>query len=417
MPATVVLIATIAVGLGCRRGAVRDQRVVVADMTLAQRAERTVEGRAVWVTRWDYTTADDIRRIVKNAARAHFNMIFFQVRGNATAFYRSSLEPWAWELTSTGPLTTGRDPGFDPLAVAIESAHRRKIELHVWMNVFPGWRGQKYPPPEAGQVWTEHPDWFMVDRSGNKMIARDHDVDPSVGTFYSFLNPAVPAVQDHTVAVFREVAENYDVDGIHLDYCRYPHEVGDYSYDPVSLRRFREETGATPESAPELWVQWRGRQVSNVVHRIARECREAASHLMLTVAVGRDPFGARERMMQPVLEWMAAGDVDAAVPMIYKRSDADVAQSVTTYVGNGSGRLVFAGLMVAGDPLKLFQQIGVARITGANGISVFAYSDLFPEHKASPIAKALRNGPFERRARVPLPPTRSREALATMFDE
>jgi uncharacterized lipoprotein YddW (UPF0748 family) len=401
--------------IGCARLPVRSQRVVYDKQSARDRALRAVEGRAVWVTRWDYKTADDVRRIVDNCARAGFNMIMFQVRGNATAFYRSSIEPWAWELTSSGPATTGRDPGYDPLALAIERAHRRGVELHAYMNVFPAWMSQKYPPPEVGQLWTKHPEWFVADRQGQKMIPWDRDLSPQKRDYYSFLNPAHPEVKDYVVSVFREVAERYDVDGIHLDYCRYP-DIGDYSYDPVSLRRFREETGKTPDETPDLWTQWRGRQISEVVRRIHDECRKIKPDLMISASVFRDPIRTRDRLMQRSLEWMAAGKIEAAFPMIYTPDNAVVAQSVTEYVGNGSGRLVFAGLKVPGkdprvptdqnitaDPGGLIEQIGVARMAGAQGVSLFSYGVLFPKHKPNKMAKALRAGPFGKRARVPLP--------------
>jgi len=403
--ATLAAALFLCLAASCIRAPVRDKRIVYAEQKMRQRAARAVEGRAVWVTRWDYKTPEDIKRIIKNCASLHCNIVFFQVRGNATVFYRSKLEPWAWELTSTGPATTGRDPGFDPLALAVEEAHRHGLELHAYMNVFPGWRGQKYPPPEAGQLWTRHPEWFMVDRRGRKMIPRDHEVDPRVKTFYSFLNPANPDVQDHVVAVFREVAEHYDVDGIHLDYVRYPGEIGDFSYDPVSLRRFREETGKTPDEAPELWRRWRGDQVSRVVARIYDECKKVSPDLLISAAVGPDPIRARDVMMQRAFDWLAAGKLDAAVPMIYTTERAVVARSVSEYVSNARGRLVFAGLMVGSDAKSLVEQISAARMSGAHGIALFSYSLLFPHHKPNKTARALRAVPFRQRARVPLPPT------------
>jgi len=416
-----LVVAALIVAVGCARAPVRDRRIVFDEQSMADRALHTVEGRAVWVTRWDYKTPDDVRRIVDNCAKTGFNMILFQVRGNATAFYRSSIEPWAWELTSTGPATTGHDPGFDPLALAIERAHRHGVELHAYMNVFPGWMSQKYSPPEVGQVWTQHPEWFVVDREGRKMIPWDRDLSPQKRDYYSFLNPALPEVKDYTVSVFREVAERYDVDGIHLDYCRYP-DIGDYSYDPVSLRRFREETGKTPEETSELWTQWRGRQVSEVVRRICDECKKVKPDLLISASVFRDPIRTRDRLMQRSLEWMAAGKIDAAFPMIYTPDNAEVARNVTDYVNNGSGRLVIAGLKAPGndprvltdppsakdkrspnDPRILIEQIEMARQVGAHGISLFSYSVLFPKHKPTEMAKALRAGPFSHAARVPLP--------------
>src|SRR5687767_13170041 len=84
------------------------------------RAERASsrDERALWITRFDYKTREDVVRAIENAKAAGFDTVLFQVRGNATAFYRSQLEPWAAELG-------GADPGFDPLEVAIEAAHER----------------------------------------------------------------------------------------------------------------------------------------------------------------------------------------------------------------------------------------------------------------------------------------------------
>ncbi|MBM3335396.1 family 10 glycosylhydrolase [Candidatus Sumerlaeota bacterium] len=405
--------------VACARGPqppVRSQRVVYGEQSARDRAMRTVEGRAIWVPRWSYRTPEDVRLIVDNCARVGFNIVFFQVRGNATAFYRSAIEPWAWELTSSGTATTGRDPGFDPLAVAIEQANLRRVELHAYMNVFPGWMGETPPPPEAGQLWTRHPEWFMVGRDGQKMAPRVSGTGGSVRQWYSFLNPARPDVQDYVVSVFREVAERYDVDGIHLDYVRYPSEVGDFSYDETSLRRFREETGKTPDDAPDLWVRWRGKQVSEVVRRIYDECKKAKSHLVISASVGRDPNTAREKLMQPALEWMAAGKLDVACPMIYTSEAEVVARCVTEYVSRSSGRLVLAGLMAPGRnrqaptkraasirAVQLIEQIRIAQLAGAEGISVFSYGALFPDHKPNEVAKALTERPFRNKARVPLP--------------
>jgi uncharacterized lipoprotein YddW (UPF0748 family) len=67
--------------------------------------------RALWITRFDYTTPEDVSAIVSNAAEAGFTDLFFQIRGNATAYYRSALEPWAFELSGGKVELLGQDPG------------------------------------------------------------------------------------------------------------------------------------------------------------------------------------------------------------------------------------------------------------------------------------------------------------------
>ena len=105
-------------------------------------AEELVEGRAIWVTRFDYKSPEDVEKIIKNCKDYNFNQVLLQVRGNGTVYYKSEIEPWAYELTSDSPVTTGKDPGWDPLKNACELAHKLGLQLHVYMNVFPAWRSQ-----------------------------------------------------------------------------------------------------------------------------------------------------------------------------------------------------------------------------------------------------------------------------------
>ena len=122
--------------------------------------------RAMWVTRWDYRAADDVRKVVENCASLDMNTIIFQVRGNGTVLYPSNIEPWAEEFDHN-------DPGFDPLALAIDEAHRRHIELHAWVNVMPAWRGEE-PPKDRRHLFHTHPERFLVDQQGNRQPLTDH---------------------------------------------------------------------------------------------------------------------------------------------------------------------------------------------------------------------------------------------------
>ncbi len=366
-------------------------------------AEELVEGRAIWVTRFDYKSPEDVEKIIKNCKEYNFNQILLQVRGNGTVFYKSDIEPWAFELTSDSPATTGKDPGWDPLKNACELAHKMGLQLHVYMNVFPAWRSQKYPPKEAKQLWTEHPDWFMAGKNGNKMIPRDHDVDPSVGTWYSFISPGIPEVKDYVVKVFLEVIKDYDIDGVHLDYIRYPSEVGDYSYDPISLKRFREVYGKSPQELPHQWAFWRGQQVSDVVRRIYWQGNAIKPNLILSAAVGRNYEHAKNDLYQRSQEWLEEGILDIAMPMIYTTS-VDVLKTCTEdYVKHSSGRYVYPGIGVFRIQSKegVAEQVKAARELKADGTVMFAYSSLFPDHKANDIAEMLKKDLFPTPAAPP----------------
>ena len=127
--------------------------LLVACLNLSALAgSETRDIRAIWITRFDYLTADDVRAAITNSLDAGFDRIMFQVRGNATAFYPSPYEPWAEQLG-------WQDPGFDPLALALELTHARGAELHAWINVVPAWWGTR-PPENEQHLFHTRPEWL-----------------------------------------------------------------------------------------------------------------------------------------------------------------------------------------------------------------------------------------------------------------
>jgi len=262
--------------------------------------------RAIWVTRWDYRTAEDVDDVLENAAEAGFDTVLWQVRGNATAFYRSRLEPWAAELG-------GEDPGFDPLARAIAGAHERGLALHAWFNVVPAWWGPT-APEDPNHVVNAHPDWLWYDVEG-----RRQDYSPN---FYVSLNPCLPEVRGYVELVVRDLLRQYDVDGLHLDYIRFPNEPPaskpgqDFPRDRRTLELFEAETGLAPDDDAEAWDRWRAGCVTELVRRIrvARDDERSDAHL--SAAVGSDPERALEHH-QDWREWVDEGLLDLVFPMNY----------------------------------------------------------------------------------------------------
>ncbi|MFI3239695.1 MAG: family 10 glycosylhydrolase [Bacteroidales bacterium] len=123
----------------------------------------------------------------------NFNTVYFQVRSMCDAFYKSSYEPWSSYLTGT----RGSDPGWDPLEFAVEECHKRGMECHAWVNPY------RY---SSGSVWTTEQDQALED-SGILM---------TYGT-YTILNPGKEESRERIVNVCRELATNYEIDGIIFD--------------------------------------------------------------------------------------------------------------------------------------------------------------------------------------------------------
>lgn len=332
-------------------------------------ARRDSTIRAIWVTRWDYKSPADIQTIMENCRSAGFNTVLFQVRGNGTAFYRSKIEPWADELG-------GRDPGFDPLAVACREAHRRDLSLHAWVNVIPGWRGDK-PPANRRQLYHAHPDWFWRDARGRRQ---------PLG-WYNSLNPCYPEVRDYLVSVMHEIVSRYPIDGLHLDYIRFPNEwnesyprgarVPDYPRDPRTLAYFRQATGKTPDAAPATWNQWRTEQVTRVVRDIRAMMRRVKPAAKLSAAVGPIPKEARRNHFQDVRAWLAAGFFDAVYPMNYAADMRTFTKRLSEWAGRRPRIPVVTGIMFdKRDGAIVVEQVRRAR-RSTKHFSAFAYNSLF----------------------------------------
>ena len=280
--------------------------------------EASASQRALWVTRWDYKSPEDVRQIMNRAKEFGASDVLFQVRGEATVFYPSRIEPWAWELTGDDADSLGKDPEWDPLAVALEEAKRVQVGLHAWVNVFPGWRGLNPVPAKVDQVWVRHRSWFMLDQG--KRLMR-----PSA-QFYAFLSPGNPEVRQHLTAVIRELAENYpNLQGIHLDYVRYPahEETGrfrDFSYDDASVKAFRNRYQKEPKFDRPEWMQFKCEQVAETIRMFRQAIRSASPTMQLSGTFVAYMQKATSETGQDPRIWLSEGLVDWVVPMAYKRS-------------------------------------------------------------------------------------------------
>ena len=335
--------------------------------------------RALWVTRFDYRTPQDIVRIMDNCSHAGFNTVLLQVRGNGTVSYPSRIEPWAEQFDF-------RNPGFDPLGLAVREAHRRGLQLHAWVNVMPGWRGPGEPAVKR-QLYHTHPEWFWYDRHGRRQPIR-HEAGGESRDWYVSLNPCLPEVRAYLVNLFRELVTRYDVDGLHMDYIRFPNEsvvsgerVPDYPRDRRTLALFKRDTGHTPESNRHVWNRWRTDQVTRLVAEVRAMMRRTKPDVVLSAAVGSVRQSALTHF-QDAWRWMNEGTVDVVYLMNYTPDAGLFRARVRPWLSAGSKGRVVPGLMIRDrsdarrDAHIARQQIEIAR-AATGSFCVFAYSLLF----------------------------------------
>ncbi|MBN2327002.1 MAG: family 10 glycosylhydrolase [Candidatus Omnitrophica bacterium] len=349
--------------------------------------------RGLWVTRFDYKSATDVIQIVQNARSLGANQIYFQVRGNATVFYPSKIEPWAWELNNGSPETIGKDPGWNPMQVALDESKKQGLELHAWLNVFPGWRGAIPAPKGTNHPWVVHRSWFMIDHRG--VLLR-----PS-RSFYSFLSPGNPEVRSYLGSVFGELAQNYPrLDGIHMDYIRYPGrtEVGnfrDFSYDAASVNAFKKIYKKNPQYDLPEWQRFKCDQVNASIQAIRDAIRSVTTTIQLSATCFADISRATEEKGQDPREWLKKGLVDFVVPMAYERTSEGLTSRLEAW--NQSFDDSFFGKMAIGlnvdfnNESECVRQLEYVQKQDYGGIVLFAYSSLFPQHKANRKAELIRS--------------------------
>lgn len=363
--------------------------------------------RGIWVTRWDYRTASDVERVVDDCAGAGFTDVFWQVRGQADAFYRSSLEPWGEDLFRDKPDST--DPGFDPLAVAVARAHQKGLRLHAWINMYPLWKG-KGQPKDPRHPFVRRPEWRLFDQTGAPQPQSDS---------YVVANPTDPDVQSHIAAVCRDIVSRYGIDGLHFDYVRF---VGDslpegksYPADPASLSRFYKAAGRKSLDSIEdraAHAAWIRDEISNLVRRVSREARRIRPGIAISAAVWRDPDLARDKQLQDAAVWLKEGTVDRVVPMIYTDSNTDFTRDLDAWLKVAGKKPVTPGIgAYKHQATQTLEQIRLS--AGADGYCLFAYATFFesvnpfePKDETSVAVRAARRKALEA-VQLPGRPSRS----------
>ena len=294
------------------------------------------EIRATWITtlggmdwpRNKATNAEGIRRqqqelcdILDQLKEANFNTVMLQTRLRGDLIYPSTIETFPEALTGR----TGRNPGYDPLAFAIEECHKRGMELHAWIVTIPAGNNRQI------RLLGKH----SIVRK-NRKIVKQHQ-----GAWY--LDPGHPETANYLASIVREIVSRYDVDGIHFDYIRYPENA----------RRFPDRDTHRKYGKGKDLKQWRRDNITAIARRLHAEVKQ----LKPWVKVSSSPVGkfkdtsrysslgwnAYETVYQDAQGWLKEGIHDALFPMMYFK-DNHFYPFALDWKENDHGRWVVPGL-------------------------------------------------------------------------
>ncbi len=393
---------------------------IVVSTTLAaspQRASPAESVRGLWVPRSALVSPESIAAMVRAAESGGFNTLLVQVRGRGEAFYRSAIEPRATELD--------RQPEeFDPLATTIEIARRAGLSVHAWINVNLVASGTTLPR-SRDHVVAVHPDWLMTPKALAGTLRKTSARSPAyLGTLARwtrtasdqveglYLSPVSAAARAYTVAVVAEIAGRYALDGIHLDYIRYP--SADFDYSAATLADFRDATSpflvarterdrldraaltdptAWAGARPAEWAAFHRDRLTRLVRDVAGAARAARPGLTLSAAVVPAANEARDQRFQDWVNWARAGHLDVVCPMLYAAPTGDQFGALAVEIHAALGTTPFwAGIGAYRLPLDgTIERVRIARRASAAGILLFSYGQLAEAGTAAPaVLTALR---------------------------
>jgi uncharacterized lipoprotein YddW (UPF0748 family) len=298
---------------------------------------------------WD----EAIRRLAGNG----FTAILPNMLWGGAAFYESKVLPVAPEAAKRG----------DQIAQCLAAARKHGVQVHVWKV---NWNlGHAAPPAFVDQMRRERR--LQVNSRGQE--------EP-------WLCPSHPDNQKLEVDSMLEVARNYDVDGLHFDYIRYPD--GDHCFCAGCRERFQRTANLTLTNWPgnvlaegglrQQWLEWRRTNITTVVRAVAEQARALKPGLKISAAVFRNWAADRDGVGQDWKLWCERGWLDFVCPMDYTASHRQFENMVARQIEWAGRTPCYPGIGESASSSRLgadgvIEQIQITRSYGTGGFVIFNY--------------------------------------------
>lgn len=326
---------------------------------------------------------------------AGINTVLFQSRIRSTTAYASAVEPWDGIFTGT----PGQRPLYDPLRFAVDECHKRGMEIHAWVVAFPICKVAVAKQLGKRALPQQHPE--LCQRCGDQWM----------------MDPGVPQTANYLARICQEIAANYEVDGIHLDYIRYPEATIPFN-DEATYRRYGNKRSRS---------QWRMSNIDRCVKMIHDAVKAVRPWIKLSCSpVGKysdlarySSYGwnARDAVSQDAQRWLREGWMDMLFPMMYF-DGKHFYPFLADWKEHDAGRPIVPGLGIyflnareKNWPLTTIRrQMNVARAEGLGGQAFFRTKFLLANEKG--LYDWLKNFFYAQQALVPpmtwqdsIPPT------------
>jgi len=354
-----------------------DARLALLESYPNDRQRAQPEIRAIWLDRGSIVEAGSpagLEQLFDRLEAMGITTVFFETINAGYPVYPST-------ITRQNPLTRG----WDPLEAAVDLAHDRNMELHAWVWAFAvGNEAHNVivgdPIDYPGPVLEAHPEWANRD---------DRERVRHQGSRKTFLDPANPEARWFVIRQLDEIVNNYDVDGIQLDYIRYPFQdpgaERTYGYGSAGREQFEALTGVDPLTISprdrELWAQWTQFRVDNVTNFV-REVREWIDDRRpgLTLSTSVFAYSTHERihkLQQHWEAWIEEGIIDQVVLMSYAEDTNRLERLVTPLLATPSPIPIIPSVRLLDlDRANVTDQLQALRDLPTMGYALFATAAL-----------------------------------------
>ncbi|MBY0357629.1 MAG: family 10 glycosylhydrolase [Candidatus Obscuribacterales bacterium] len=369
---------------------------------------RAVEARSVWLDRGTIVscqTEQGLAALFDRLSKTGINVVYFETNNAGYVMYPS-------KISQQNPQTLK----WNPLATAVKEARKRGMEIHAWLWTFNVGNTFHNPiinqePDYPGPVLSNTDlTWALSSANGSFIPPKQHEF---------WLDPSNKDARKLIKSLISEVVANYDLDGIQLDYIRYPFngKGGEMGFDWLGRQQFERATGLCldkiDEKTRKAWQDWKTKQVSSFVQDISETVRKMKPGLRISAAVYAMPRSQRLTAIQQDWEtWVEKGWVDTLNPMTYVAKGSEL-NNMAGYVRQSSKNqaLVYPGLFIKDlDTAGFIEQLDISRSIGSLGNTMFAVAQL-DDTKSS----LLRLGPY-RRAPLMTPQADPLGAVRLIFD-
>lgn len=353
--------------------------------TFAQPSEKADEMRGVWIVRHNMASEQSIDKLIKVAEEMQFTDLFVQVRGRGDAYYNSKIEPKA----------EGLAPNFDPLAYLLEKVADKPFRIHVWLNALYFWSAEKQPD-SPDHLFHTKPDWIVqpyhFDSTATDPLKKN--LRNPEGLYHS---PVNDEVKTYLLTVIKDVLTNYDVDGLHLDYIRYPGR--EYGFNEDARERFKNRHFIDPltlKKNPEVFIDNHGQtgyelhysrwatflrdELSLIVKDIAHYMRKSHPGVKLSAAVKPELKKAHWEFFQDWDRWVNAGWLDFAVAMNYTPHNTTfLRRSREMLAAVNKSRLIMGVSLYNQSTEAAMQKVRQFRELSTTGFTLFSYDSILED--------------------------------------